>query len=40
MEELGMRYEGLLRQHVKKWGQPEDMLMYGLLRGEFEALDQ
>lgn len=40
MEKLGMRYEGLMRQHFKKWGQFEDILAYGLLREEFDALGQ
>jgi ribosomal-protein-alanine N-acetyltransferase len=40
MEKLGMRYEGLMRQHFKKWDQYEDMLAYGLLREEFDALGQ
>lgn len=37
MEKLGMRFEVSVRQHVKKWGQYEDMLMYGLLREEFDS---
>ena len=32
MEKLGMVREGLLRQHVKKWGQYEDIVEYGLLK--------
>jgi ribosomal-protein-alanine N-acetyltransferase len=35
MQKLGMIYEGTLRQHVKKWGAYEDLLCYGLLRGEW-----
>lgn len=29
MEKCGMTYEGTLRQHVVKWGQCDDMLLYG-----------
>ncbi|WP_435921421.1 GNAT family N-acetyltransferase [Paenibacillus sp. DYY-L-2] len=35
MEKIGMKYEGRLRQHVRKWGQYEDLVYYGLLRDEF-----
>ncbi len=35
MLKLGMRYEGCLRQHVKKWGKFEDIEAYGILREEF-----
>jgi [ribosomal protein S5]-alanine N-acetyltransferase len=35
MEKLGMRQEGHLRRHVKKWGEFEDEVVYGLLREEF-----
>ncbi|SEU19709.1 GNAT family N-acetyltransferase [Paenibacillus sp. NFR01] len=35
MEKLGMKYEGRLRQHVKKWGNFEDIIHYGLLREEY-----
>ena len=37
MENIGMRREGCRRQHVKKWGIPEDIVLYGLLRREWEA---
>lgn len=32
MQKAGMRYEGCLRQHVKKWGRYEDLMVYGVLR--------
>ena len=32
---LGFRREGVLRQRVWKWGQPEDVVAYALLRGEY-----
>lgn len=35
MEKLGMKYEGALRQHVKKWGEYEDLIYYGLLKDEY-----
>lgn len=35
MQKIGMKYEGLLRQHVKKWGEYEDLVCYGLLRDEY-----
>jgi RimJ/RimL family protein N-acetyltransferase len=37
MEKLGMRYEGCLRQAVKKWGIFEDLQQYAILRQEFGA---
>jgi RimJ/RimL family protein N-acetyltransferase len=37
MEKAGMSYEGLLRQHVKKWDVFEDLKTYSILRSEFEA---
>lgn len=37
MQKLGMVREGMLRQHVKKWGQYEDVVEYGLLRDEWLA---
>ena len=33
---IGMKHEGKLRQHVKKWDKFEDIEMYGILRSEFE----
>ena len=37
MEKIGMKYEGLLRKHVKKWGKYEDLLYYGLLKKEYNS---
>lgn len=31
LQKIGMQREGLLRQHVKKWGVVEDVVMYGIL---------
>lgn len=32
MRTIGMRHEGTLRQHVRKWNQPEDLALYAILR--------
>lgn len=37
LRRLGMRHEGRLREHVKKWGEHLDLERYGILRREFEA---
>jgi len=37
MQKAGMQREGCLRQHVVRWGVPQDLVVYGLLRAEFEA---
>jgi len=37
LEKAGMVREGVLRQHVRQWGQPEDLVVCGLLREEWEA---
>jgi RimJ/RimL family protein N-acetyltransferase len=34
MAKIGMQYEGLLRQHVLKWGRFEDLALYGILRSD------
>lgn len=31
MQKIGMRKEGVLREHVKKWGRFEDIAVYGVL---------
>jgi ribosomal-protein-alanine N-acetyltransferase len=36
MQKLGMKHEGCLRQHFKKWGNFVDVEMYGILKKEFE----
>jgi RimJ/RimL family protein N-acetyltransferase len=38
MEKLGMRLEGVRRQHILKWNRAEDLTVYGILRDEFPAL--
>lgn len=37
MQKIGMKQEGLLRQHIKKWDRYEDMVVYGILRSEWVA---
>lgn len=37
MLKLGMRLEGRLRQHVRKWGEFEDLDEYGILASEWRA---
>lgn len=37
MEKIGMKYEGTLKQHVKKWGEYYDLFHYGLLKSEYEG---
>lgn len=37
MQKLGMRHEGRLRQHVRRWGSPEDLEQYGILRDEWRS---
>lgn len=35
MEKAGMRYEGTMHQHVRKWGAFEDLAIYGLLAADW-----
>ena len=35
MQKIGMQYEGCLRQQVKKWGEFQDMMFYGILREDY-----
>jgi Acetyltransferases, including N-acetylases of ribosomal proteins len=37
MRKIGMRHEGSLRQHVRKWDCFEDLEVYGLLSEEWRA---
>ena len=37
MEKLGMKQEGILRQHRLKWGEHIDLVVCGLLRNEYLA---
>lgn len=38
MEKLGMTREGCLRQHMSKWDKLEDVLIYGILRSEWNPV--
>ncbi len=38
MEKAGLRYEGLLREYIRKGATFEDVLMYGLVRTDVERL--
>ena len=35
MKKVGMKYEGVLREYVKKWGEFEDLVYYGILKKEY-----
>jgi RimJ/RimL family protein N-acetyltransferase len=37
MQKMGMTYEGCFRQHFKKWGNYEDILLYGILKHEYSG---
>jgi len=37
MQKVGMRHEGHLRRHVKKWGEFFDVEAYGILHSEFDG---
>lgn len=39
MQKIGMRLEGKARQHTMKWGKYEDLILYGILRENFQAED-
>jgi RimJ/RimL family protein N-acetyltransferase len=36
LEKLGLRLEGILRQHFVKWDEPQDVYRYGILREEWQ----
>ncbi len=37
LEKCGLLREGVLRGHVLKWGEPHDMIVMGMLKGDWEA---
>ena len=37
LAKIGMQQEGVLRQHGVKWGVPEDMVWWGILRPEWRG---
>jgi RimJ/RimL family protein N-acetyltransferase len=38
MKKVGMQQEGLRRQHLFRWGEYDDEVLYGMLKAEFDAL--
>jgi RimJ/RimL family protein N-acetyltransferase len=36
LQKIGMRHEGTLRQHIKKWDEYVDLECYGILRSDFD----
>ena len=38
MQKIGMKCEGCRRQHFKKWDEFVDLVLYGMLRSECEAV--
>jgi RimJ/RimL family protein N-acetyltransferase len=38
MQKIGMRYEGTLRHHLKKWEEYVDLAFYGILREDWDRL--
>ena len=37
MQKSGMTYEGCFRKHHKKWGDCEDIMYYGIIRGDYDS---
>ena len=37
MQKIAMRHEGVMRQHFVKWGQPVDVIFYGILVDDWRA---
>jgi len=37
LQKIGMRQEGVARQHVRRWNRYEDLVQYGILREEHDA---
>ncbi len=35
MEKIGMKYEGYLRQYIKKWDKFEDCKIFSILKDEY-----
>jgi ribosomal-protein-alanine N-acetyltransferase len=40
MRKAGMHYEGCLRHHIKKWGRYVDLMVYSILREEWQLGDR
>jgi RimJ/RimL family protein N-acetyltransferase len=37
MKKLGLKNEGVRRQHLFRWGEYDDEVLYGMLKAEFDA---
>jgi RimJ/RimL family protein N-acetyltransferase len=37
MQKLGMKQEGIQRRHVERWGDFHDLVLYGILREEWQV---
>lgn len=37
LQKLGMKHEGTLRQHIRKWHQYEDLAIYAILQQDYKA---
>lgn len=37
LEKIGMKREGYLREHVRKWDRFEDLVLYGILKREYDG---
>ncbi|NEP08821.1 MAG: GNAT family N-acetyltransferase [Symploca sp. SIO2C1] len=37
MQKIGMSYEGCRRQHILKWGNFEDLELYGILKSDWQV---
>jgi RimJ/RimL family protein N-acetyltransferase len=40
LQKAGMKYEGTLRQHVRKWDEYVDVAFYGVLRHEYDGVSR
>ncbi|NHQ87234.1 GNAT family N-acetyltransferase [Iodobacter sp. HSC-16F04] len=40
MEKIGLKQEGILRQHAMKWGKLEDVVYRGILKDERQKMNQ
>jgi RimJ/RimL family protein N-acetyltransferase/ubiquinone/menaquinone biosynthesis C-methylase UbiE len=40
MQKIGMTYEGCRREHTLKWGNYEDITLYGILKSDWQTLNQ
>ena len=35
-----MKNEGRLRQHIKKWGKVQDLIVHSILKSEYQAMQK